>query len=208
LFQKTKIGEKTTSAFQKKFDDGSLEISKMAFNVSNILEILAVFFENRAEIMQDCITDVFDKCTKYHAGNTVHSEGWKSNRTSKIADRIVIPHLQLTDKWGWTSIYRSGRFGTFADDFDKVLCWITGINKGDPRFKSLFSTVDKQMDLLRAAKWTREIEVDYRDELTSTFFKIRIFKKGTIHLTFRDTKIRDMFNKAAAEGSKAIGADY
>jgi Domain of unknown function (DUF4942)/Methyltransferase small domain len=208
LFQKTKIAQKTTSAFQKKFQEGALEITNMAFNKSNILEILSIFFENRSEIMQDCIKDVFDTCTKYHANNTNHSEGWKSNRTSKVADRLIIPSLRLYEYDSWTWIHSGDRFGTFADDFDKVLCWVTGVNQADDRFKGLLKTINDKLHVLRSTKWDTSIPSAYGDELISTFFRIKIFKKGTIHLKFIDNKVRDAFNLAAAKGTKTIGADY
>jgi Domain of unknown function (DUF4942) len=208
LFQKTKIGSKTTSAFRKKFDEGSLEMAKMAFTKGNILEILSMFFENRESIMQDCIKDVFNTCTKYHGENCVHHEGWKNNKSSKIANKIIIPTVNLHDSLGWSTIYRDNRFSTFCDDFDKVLCWITGINQADPRFKGLIDTINEQLQLLRSSNWDKSIDVDYTDELTSTFFRIKIFKKGTIHLRFIDQKVQNAFNLAASKGSKAIGADY
>lgn len=208
LFIKTKIGAKTTSAFCKKFEEGALETTRMAFNKANILEVLSIFFENRAEIMQDCIRDVFSKCTQYHEYNTSHSEGWKSNKTSKVAERIIIPSLYLHGKTGWNNIYSGDSFGTFGDDFDKVLCWVTGLNRTDPRFKGMIQTINEQLSLLSRAHWNNSICADYTQELTSTFFRIKIYKKGTIHLKFIDEKVRDAFNLAAAKGTKVIGADY
>jgi Domain of unknown function (DUF4942) len=89
-----------------------------------------------------------------------------------------------------------------------VLCWVTGVNQADERFKGLLKTINDKLHILRSAKWDTLIPSAYGDELISTFFRVKIFKKGTIHLRFIDNKVRDAFNLAAAKGSKIIGADY
>lgn len=48
----------------------------------------------------------------------------------------------------------------------------------------------------------------YAEPFSSTFFDIRIFKKGTVHLIFRDKDLLAQFNRAAAQGKNWVGAGY
>ena len=42
----------------------------------------------------------------------------------------------------------------------------------------------------------------------SEFFRIKFFKKGTVHLVFKDVDLLAVFNRAAAEGKNWVGAGY
>jgi hypothetical protein len=55
----------------------------------------------------------------------------------------------------------------------------------------------------------RDSEEDYSEVLESEFFKIRIHKKGTVHLTFKDMELLAAFNQAAAKGKGwEVGPGY
>lgn len=41
--------------------------------------------------------------------------------------------------------------------------------------------------------------------IDSTFFKMRGFKKGTLHIDFKDLDLLAKFNQAAAKGKKWLG---
>ena len=50
--------------------------------------------------------------------------------------------------------------------------------------------------------------IEYREPFESSYFEIRIFKEGTVHLKFLDTKLWEEFNRRAAIGKEWIGPDY
>lgn len=92
VFVKTKLGSKCTSDFQNKFTSFAASQSAMAFTEQNVQEVLAMFFLNREQIMQDCLVKVFDEATAYHEKNKIHKEGWKTNKSYKLNKRIILPH--------------------------------------------------------------------------------------------------------------------
>lgn len=200
LFQKTKIGQKTTSDFQKKFSEFSRNQAAMAFTEENILEVLGLFYLNQNKIFQECLLQIFDTATEYHEKNKVHIEGWKTNKSYRVNKRIIIPWgVSYEALWGFRIGY--GKCESFLNDLDKVLCWLSGINSELPEFKGTYGAINAFIHECKRGKSHQEV-------FESTFLKIRIFKKGTVHLDFKDLGLLATFNQAAAQGKKWIGGGY
>ena len=197
VFTKTRIQEFATSKIQEKFSEFAQQQSSLAFTEENIKSLLEMFFLNRKEIMQQCLCDTFDKATRYHEKNIIHHEGWKTNKASKLNKKIIVPYGVDFD-FGRFSINYHTRMDNFLTDMDKCLKYLSG--KSLPENEG---TYDQLRDICDRAN-----KEGYQQKFFTEFFSIRIFKKGTLHLEFRDEKILEDFNKAVAEGRKWIGGDY
>lgn len=201
VFEKTKLGQVMTSNFREDFQKFTLETSRLAFSEDNIRSVLQMFFENRGEIMQRCIVEVFDKATKYHEKNVVHTEGWKTNKSWKIAKKIIMPYGVRND-YSWSTPYDHRK--DFYNDMDKALCFITGRKYEDQYQKdATFVAIMRAME--DRCKLINNREVDYDAPFDSEYFTIRMYKKGTVHLTFRDLTLLAKFNQAAAKGKNWVG---
>lgn len=204
IFDKTRLGSVTTSDFQKRFYQFTQETERLAFSVRNITEILEMFFLNRLTIMEECLLQVFDQATAFHEDNKVHSEGWKTNKSWKIARKIIVPYgVQFDKKYGTWSTYSSWRRDFFMD-VDKVMCFLSGRN---------FDTVQLVEEIItdhlhNCGNAFRHGTKRYDEYIFSSFFKIRIFKKGTVHLYFEDEALWNQFNVAAAKGKNWLGQGY
>lgn len=198
IFQKTDVGKKATSDFREKFEKFALANSCMAFTEHNIREVLGEFMSNMKGYMQDAVIRVFDKATAYHENNKIHHEGWKTNKGWKVNRRIIVPNgVNFDDRWGsWrANYYNQG----FLDDLDRVLCWISGTDVNDPGFFQAYRSLDDFCDHHK-----REGK-HYSDKFYSTFFEMRMYKKGTLHIDFLDQDLLAEFNRVAAEGKNWIG---
>jgi 16S rRNA A1518/A1519 N6-dimethyltransferase RsmA/KsgA/DIM1 with predicted DNA glycosylase/AP lyase activity len=202
VFAKTKIGSRTTSKFRDDFHKFAIDQAAMAFTENNVMEVLGLFINNNQQIMQDCLVEVFDRATAYHEKNKIHHEGWKTNKSYKVGKRIIIPSaVTYEDVWGFRfSYYRDCR--SFLDDLDKVLLWATNIETD----KGLSAAINTHVSSINGQKGFDKI--DYQSWGESTYFKFRVFKKGTVWLDFKDSQVMDAFNRKAAEGKKWIGGDY
>ena len=193
VFKRTKLSEIATSSFIKKFDEFTEQTEKLAFTVNNIEEVLLYVLGNQGQIMKECLLTTFDTATTFHAKNKVHVEGWKTNSTYKVNKKIILPYAVTYDGWwGWNYYARTR---DFLLDIDKVLSWLTG-NKG---YISTYQAMDNRFTEIRRG------DCSYRDVFESTFFKIRFFKKGTVHLTFKDDNVWEKFNVESAKGKMWIG---
>jgi hypothetical protein len=199
VFNKTSLGQKATSNFRKKFDEFASQQARMAFSYNNVRSVLEMFFLNKETIMQQCIVEVFDKATSYSEDNIIRSEAWKTNKSWKIAPKIIIPygvkHDSRYPSFSWSSDYHRE---DFFNDLDKALCFLTGQDtKG---IATIYRAISERTQWLNGGNARY-----YQEKFCSTHFEIRIFKKGTVHLTFIDKNLRDKFNAAAAQGKNWVG---
>ncbi len=197
VFEKTKLGTRTTSDFQKTFKEFAISQSAMAFNEHNVKELIYMFFFNRENIMKDAVVQVFDFATGYHEKNRIHSEGWKTNKSYRLNKRIIIPDGVLYED---NKFKPYPRIDVFLNDIDKVLSWLSGV-----RFEEGVRTY---WDLDGFCFNCSRYNLDYTRPFTTRFFRVKIFKKGTLHLDFLDLDLLNTFNKVAAEGKNWIGGGY
>lgn len=191
IFDRTKLGEITTSQFQAQFREQSAKMAQMQFSVDNIAEVLEMFLANREGIVHECIVNVFEEATRFHKDNTSHTEGWKTNKSWKVAPKIILPYGVEFSKWGsWGGAWKRR---DFYRDLDKALCLLDG--KKYAEIDRLDDVIDKRLNALNA-----DSRLDYQEAFCSTYFEIRLFKKGTVHLKFRDKALLDRFNIVATEG--------
>jgi len=197
VFSKTRIAEITTSKMQERFQEFSQQNATMAFTEENIISILEMFFLNRHEIMKECLIHTFDRITQYHEKNIIHNEGWKTNKSYKIAKKIIHPYAV---EWSWGSFKLNYRSDDLLKDLDKCCCYLSGKDIGN--IKTVRDSISE------FCHRSDEVSQDLTDKFSSEFFDIRVYKKGTVHLYFKDEKVWADFNRTVAEGKNWLGADH
>lgn len=212
IFDKTKLGSVTTSQVREEFEQARQQNAHMAFTVDNIMTLLEAVVQNYQPIMQQCIVEAFDAITSLHEKNTVHTEGWKTNKSWHINRKIIVPYgvryERRWDSWSFAPYKRD-----FYADLDKACCFLAGQNYDDLRRKyepgkpseeqparTIDDAITDHIHGKTNAEWNEPFE--------SEFFTIRVHKKGTVHLTFRDEALWHQFNQAAAEGKAWVGPGY
>lgn len=200
VFNKTKLGNATTSNFRAKFQEFTQQTAQLAFSRANIFAVLGLFFENRDAILQECIEGVFNTATGYHEKNVIHTEGWKTNKSWRINSRIIIPNCLYHDARfdHWSLNYNRQ---DFLNDLDKALGFISG--KKFDEIRNLYTVLNE-----RQTQLNRGLIPDYAEPFESEYFKIRSFKKGTLHLDFKDADLLARLNIAAAAGRREVGGGY
>lgn len=198
LFSETKLASKMNSSFQRNFSNFCRDQKQMSFNVANIYEVIEQFFLNREEIMLQGIVEIFDKTIALHEDNRI-GEGWKTNSSFRVNRKIIHPWGVTYDKdFGFTS-WRCRNL-EYTLDLDKSMAYLAGVSE----YVSISEAIKQHIDSLdRGGRFDNQ----YAQVFSSTFFDIKIFKKGTVHLKFRDTKIWEQFNLAAARGKKWLGQE-
>jgi hypothetical protein len=125
--------------------------------------------------------------TKYHENNRVHVEGWKNNDAYKIAKKVVMPHY-LADAEEYYKTFRPNihRWQEFQD-LELVAAYLSGDNIDNIPNQDLLKSCIEGTPIDQGGKW-RE----------SRYFRFKCFKKGTIHIEFKDDMIRDHINMTVA----------
>lgn len=196
LLYKTNIEKLMTHSVMQNFSEFIKQQGNMEFCKENIYSILEMLIGNRETIMQNAVIDVFDIFTKYHEENRVYFEGWKTNEAWRVNRKVILPYWVEWNKWTRSD---SDRFSTNVSywsqysDIDKVMCYLTG--QRIENILTIYQALDRKFsDLGYVGKGP------FDNECSSTFFNLRFFKKGTLHLEFKDEKLLERFNLIACKG--------
>ena len=193
VFQRTKIGQRTTEGYRQQFEDGAKIQAHMAFTEKNVKDVLEFFLLNQSEIMTQCVVQVFETCSRYNCKTLSHSEGWKTNKSYKMGKKIIYPYGVKLGYGDYMTVNYSAK--DFYDDLDKACCFLSG--KAFEKIKPSYFAVQD---------W---LNSDRSGECESEFFKMKLHKKGTVHFEFKDLKIVEDFNRlVASQRGKELKADY
>ena len=145
--------------------------------------------------MCQCIVEVFDSLTLYHEQNRVHVEGWKTNDAWKVNQRFILPDI-VSSFYGHHDL-NYYRLGLLAD-IDRAMATLEGRRLGDVPV-----TIERALreSLKGGGQWSGVL-------LTSTYFEMRAYCKGTVHFKFRDRALWERFNRTAAQGKNWLPDDY
>lgn len=199
VFAKTNILQLASSKTAEKFRDMKDDYVTLAFTHHNLMMLVNWLKDNEQTMRDEFIESAFDKAIGYHKKNKIWHEGWATNSAHKLNKKTIIPDgCGLGDRY-WSSAYRHA---DFYEDMDKALCSLSGIPLTEiHRTYTAISNREQGHDGEKEANGQR-IHVAYDEPLESTFFKIRLHKKGTVHLTFKDLDLLDKFNYEAARVKK------
>jgi len=129
--------------------------------------------------------------------------GWKTNKAFKVGKRVVIPIYGSYDgaffrdaKYSFARWDLNYAAAAVLNDIDKVMSYFDGMGP----YTSMSTAIQRAFGDGRGNVQTSGI--------LSTYFKIRVFKKNTIHLEFRDEDILRRFNVVACRGKGWLPEDY
>lgn len=196
LFSRSRLAERATSNFREKFMDFAKSQVHMSFTYRNCLEVLISVLENQDNIFRDAIDSLFKIGCEFDSSNRIHWEGWKSNDSWKWNKTLIIPYSFIWDK-RFNRFSRSvGSFAsqanTFLEDLDKILSIISDCPVEVCTRKAYTYHVDH-------LGWP-DYEVAFSSWIETSFVRLRIYKKGTLHIQILDPSLLAEFNRRAAEG--------
>lgn len=175
FFQKNdRIRSRTTSKVYKDFVWKFSE-STMDFTSENIHFVIGSILGSADEIHKQNMEELFDKFIEY--ADDRMRESRKTNYGWKIGKKVIIPYMcNEWYNWGINLTYDKTNVLT---DIEKVLCTLDAID---------FNNIDSAGKLYDY--WELETGTWYEFEL----FKVKFFKKGTMHLTFNNQELVNKFN--------------
>lgn len=181
------------------------------FTAQNIKATLENVFMQRKRLFEQSCANVFDELTRYYAGNTTGTggggdySGWKTNDSYKVNEKLIFPYGCTYSTY--PAQYGQPRTGSFSlhygsaidiyNDLDRVLCVL---DRKD--FENIW-TVGRILEE-RFSRMGYNV-TDFDGNCESQYFRIRFFKKGTVHLWFKDLKLWELFNRTAAAGKRWLG---
>lgn len=195
ILNQTKVSNYVTSSVRQDIEKAKGKQASISFTVENIENLLESLLLSLKSIKQNCIIEAFDILTKYHKDNRVHTEGWCTNDMWKVNKKCILPYA--CENWlGKPSIHYSTREKLL--DIEKALCFVSGKKFTDIKSNSIESVVSR----------IRNSDLAFGNWYDSEFFKFKIFKKGTLHLEFKDKFLYEQFNIIACKGKNWLPDTY
>lgn len=165
-------------------------ISKFAhkdFSLKNIYDVKMDIISRTAKGIEDKIVSMFESLSYQHsmeaAGNVHYFNGWKSNSAFKINKKVVIPYVAAWE-WGRLEYYHYSDRSVYKklDDLEKCLAFL---QIGDSEYIY-------DIDLSHQLKVYQEQQITKKMQFR--YFDVDVFKKGTMHIKFRDLDLLKRFN--------------
>lgn len=207
MLSKTNVEKYMTDNVRKNFVEFAKHQGYMDFTRENVAAMVSMVFDNRETIMEQAIVDVFNHITEHHKDNRYLVEGWKTNDRWKVNRKIILPYIVAPGFDGCFEVSYHGKGRELFRDIEKVMCYITGTRYED--FTDLVKEApygtkerDKPYRRISLDQAIRRTRYGSTEKTESEFFRIRCFKKGTIHMEFKDERLWNEFNLRACSGKQ------
>ena len=193
----TDVRNLASHGVQKEIDRILESNERMAFSEENVYALVESIFLNRGAILQQCVVEAFDLMTRYYDENRVHVEGWKTNDAWKVNRRVVLPRV-VSVTFSGSGYLSYGNSRQNLNDIDRAMAFLEG--------KKLESVPRTAVCALE--EHFKECGDDFSGVLfESTYFEMRCYKKGTLHMYFKDKGLWERFNLTAARGKNWLPDD-
>lgn len=197
------VKKRMTSKKEKEFYYIIEQQTTMDFTENNIRSFILKLIGNYENILTEAVTDIFDEMTIKHNWNDEFSKnvhyfnGWKTNKSFYVNKKVILPvrgYIYGSNPFlDWNGKWKLGYEAKgYLQDIDKVMNYFSGLSK--------YISIRDALETSFIQGKSKSIE--------STYFTISVYKKGTIHLTFKDESIRRRFNIVACKHKKWLPEDY
>lgn len=212
ILAQTNLKDYATAGVRRNLSKLLEQQQALVFDKANIASMLELLFVNRGELLRQALVETFDRLCSYFDGNSSHWEGWKTNAAHMVRRKVILPRCGLS---------YDARFGSFecytmtTDDIDRTVALLEGRKLSDPTrmehlvkgrkpedVPSLVTIQEAISASINALKKPIE-HYHWRDQdntAESEYFLIRYWKKGTVHLYFKDEDLWARFNQEGARG--------
>lgn len=191
-----------TNRVRQNFAEFARTQGAMDFTKENVANIIKTLFINRFSILDSAVVDVFDIFTQHHKENRYLIEGWKTNDKWKVNRKVILPYwISYGDYMTQHDLKSHGdrmkishsRYNQYTD-IDKVMCYLAGV-----KYEECYTLYDSLKDKLDSlGKIMTGDKFDNTGE--SQFFTYKFWRKGTLHIEFKDKWLWEKFNIAACSG--------
>lgn len=176
-----------TSNLKEEYYSMISEFANKDFSLKNIYDVKMDIISRTAKGIEDKIVDMFEQLSYKNSmeavGNVHYFNGWKSNSAFKINKKVVIPYVAA---YSWSRIdfyhYSDRNVYKILDDLEKCLAFL---QIGDSEYIYDID-LNNQLKVYQEQQVTRKMQFRY--------FDVDVFKKGTMHIKFRDMELLKRFN--------------
>lgn len=180
IFEKLNMQKYATKGLMEDLNRFVEQQDHVPFTMRNVYKMLEIVVGTQASRMDKALLEVFDKVTKHTHENRFNLEGWQTNSHYLLNRRFIMPNV-VTNSYGRLHPNSYG-WSEPVEDLQKALCYLMGKNYAE--YQTLWNFLDQEKETGVWYDWG--------------FFKVKCFKKGTMHLEFLEEKVWGNFNQQIA----------
>jgi len=210
IFDKMNMQKYVTSGVMKDINNFVETQQNIPFTMKNIYKMFDIIIGTRENTYNRALEEAIDNFTKHTHENRYNIEGWKTNSGYMLNKKFIV---------GWCTEpnYRGGiGINSYKSNFEKlldltkVICNIVGENYNS--ISSIeYSACDKTDQGYLTTNGNRVLsrrELNYSENYVNYnsfdankwyswgFFEFKVFKKGTMHLKFKDERVWYLLNQS------------
>ena len=186
IFDKLNMEKYATENLREQLNRFIEKQVEVPFTMHNIYQVLNMVIQTTGQRMDKALLEAFDLICSLSAENSTAGEKWKTNANYMVNRKFIVPYMTSYDaRWPRDYItlsYSSNE--TKVIDVVKALCYITGTN---------YDSIRPLNGLIYESK------IPYGEWFEWGFFRVKAFKKGTMHFEFLDEAVWAKFNQAVAK---------
>lgn len=186
IFRKLKMDKYATNGLREQINRFIEKQVEVPFTMHNIYQVLNMVVQTTGQRMDKALLEAFDLICSFSAENSTAGEKWKTNANYMINRKFIVPYMTDYDTF-WkrdrVSLHYGGNKESIVDVV-KALCYITGTNFDNiPSFD----------------RYLYDHNTPYGVWFEWAFFRVKGFKKGTMHFEFLDEDVWMRFNQQVAK---------
>lgn len=170
------------------------------FTMKNIYKMVDLIILNSGKFMNMAICEAFDYICGFSDENSTAGEKWKTNSNYMVNKKFIIPYMCDYGSYGWKKEYVDISWGASVDkmnDVVKALCFITGTPFEWKEINERGKEVEHRLPSV--SQFASHNKMNWGEWYEWTFFRIKGFKKGTMHFEFLDEEVWYKFNQSVAK---------
>lgn len=188
IFNKLNMEKHATMGLREQINKFIETQVNVPFTMHNVYQVLNMVIQTTGQRMEKALLEAFDMICSFSAENSTAGEKWKTNANYMINKKFIVPNIvdydpRYSSLYGYMRVHYGGNEYKI-EDVVKALCYITGTN------------YDSIQGLYR---FVHDRKLSYGTWYEWSFFRIKGFKKGTMHFEFKDEDVWMRFNQAVAK---------
>ena len=227
IFRKLDLQKYATKGLKEDINKFVETQANIPFTMKNIYHMLEIVAGTTTQRMDKALLEVFDKLTSHHHENRYNVEGWKTNSHYVVSKKFILPYMCYQDQRyykGESKIQCDYRGNwDYVEDLLKALCYISGDNYETfgalrqwvsygykvitekevffhHRVENYDGSAHKAEELYKAGIGFKIVNHQpvYGDWFDWAYFRVKAFKKGSMHFEFKNMDLWARFNQRIA----------
>lgn len=188
IFNKLNMDKYATNGLREQINKFVEKQVNVPFTMHNIYQVISMVVQTTGQRMDKALLETFDLICSFSAENSTAGEKWKTNANYMVNRKFIVPYMTDYDaRYSTLNEHMRLNYGgnvTRIEDVIKALCYITGTNYDN---------------ITNLHEYVYRNNLSYGTWYEWSFFRIKGFKKGTMHFEFTDEDVWIRFNQQVAK---------